>query len=239
MSEDTETDAPPEPPSGERVAKRALILAAVCCRGMLELDPDPGSDEFWEQVSAWWKSLPTGVKAECEPEERELLDAPFRSAPEQSLVSASWRAEALAVLAWALGRSELPPHDQQVSASEIAGSIGFLKSWPDAPVASLRPVEELDAYREVAFAVHWRLRQFSLKPKPMDFSTFAKTAWFGPLSLEGVALLEGDLAIDGSPIGVAEASAVRLVTSIAQERHLAANWLHDASQPFSETDTST
>jgi hypothetical protein len=236
---DTEEIDQPQPPSGERVATRALVLAAVCCRGMLELDADPGSEEFWRKVFAWWKDLPVDVRRECELEEFELLDAPFRSAPQQLVVNASWRAESLAVLAWALGRSSLPRHDEQVEPAQIARSVGFLEQHVDSQPPTLRLRPELEAYREVAFAVHWRLREFSLNPRELDFQAFARSAWFGPLSLEGVALVDGDLAISGDPIGRAPASAIRLVTSIARERHLAANWLVDATLPFSETDTST
>jgi hypothetical protein len=73
----------------------------------------------------------------------------------------------------------------------------------------------------------------------MDFLEFAETAWFGPLSLEGVQLVDGDLAVKGHAISRASANDVRLATSIALERHVAANWLLDASRPLSETDAST
>ena len=109
--------------------------------------------------------------------------------------------------------------------------------WTGTSAATLRPVAELEAYRQIAFAVHWRLREFSLNPGALDFQTFARTAWFGPLSLDGVALANGDLSITGDPISQAPASAVHLATSIAQERHLPANWLADATQLFTDTDT--
>lgn len=55
--EDSEP-APGEPPSAEQVARRALVLATVCCRGILELDgADPGAADFWKRASAWWTSL--------------------------------------------------------------------------------------------------------------------------------------------------------------------------------------
>ena len=231
-------EALPQPPSAHRVARRALVLATIACRGILENDKaDPGASEFWKRVSAWWNTL--GIDGELEDEEAKLLRAPFGSVDRQIAVNAGWRSESLAVLAWALGRSELPDHDVEADPAAVATCLGFLEPDTVLERPTLRNTEELERYREVAFTLHWRLREYSLNPNAMDFRSFCRTAWFGPLSLDGVALHDDDLRVGDVSISAAPAGAVRHASSIAQERHLAINWVLDASLPFSESDTST
>lgn len=238
MVHDDDDDPEPQPPSADHVARRALILAVVSCRGILELDPARDqAQQFWARVSAWWNHL--DLASALEPEEAALLTCQFGTASRQAAVNASWRSEALAVLAWALGRAELPSHDVQVDPSAVANGLGFLQDSTVLDAPSLRSPDELAEYSNVAFTIHWRLREFSLNPGTLDFPKFCNTAWFGPLSLVGVRLLEHDLAVGGSPISRAPVELVQMATSIARERHQVANWLVDASIPFSETDTST
>jgi hypothetical protein len=231
-------DFAPKPPSPVDVARRALALATVTCRGLLELQPaesQPGA--LWSHIASWWDGL--GLAGELEPHEAELLRAAFGTAPHQRRVDASWRSEALAVLSWALGRSALPPHDEQVDPAALLGALGVNQARTVLEGPELRPRAELEAYAASAFTVHWRLREFSLRAEPLDFRKFCETAWFGPLSLEGVTLVDGDLAVRGRAISSASWEEVRATMSIARERHAAANWLLDASLPLSETDTST
>jgi hypothetical protein len=239
MTENVDSTVPePEPPSPAKVARRAIVLATVSCRGILELDP--ARDEatrFWTRVSEWWSRL--GLSAELEPSEAALLAAAFGTSSQQDLVDASWRSEALSVLAWALQRGGLPSHDEQVDPAVVASALGFLEDHTALESPALRPAADLENYSNVALTIHWRLRDFSLNARALDFAKFCETAWFGPLSLDGVRLVEGDLAIGKLPISRAAEHDIRKVMSVAQERHQAANWLLDASSPFSETDTST
>src|SRR5690606_38236024 len=148
-----------------------------------------------------------------EPVEVEVLTAKFGALPLQTAVNAGWRSEALAVLAWALGRADIPPHDQQADPSAIASSLGFLQPETVLTDPALRSAEDLHSYRNVAFSIHWRLREFSLRPAAMDFARFCETAWFGPLSLEGVQLIDSDLGVLGHALVAAPPSAVANATS--------------------------
>lgn len=227
-----------QPPSAAQVARRALILAVVSCRGILEMDPARDqAQQFWSRVDAWSRRLE--LDAYLEPAEATLLRSSFGTASQQELVDASWRSEALAVLAWALQKTELISHDVQVDPSAVASSLGFLNERTVLDSPCLRPSGEIAEYSNVAFTVHWRLREFSLNRGALDFAKFCQTAWFGPLSLNGVRLVDDDLALCNFSISRAPAPLVRMATSIARERHQAANWLIDASLPLSETDTST
>jgi hypothetical protein len=232
----------PPPPTAARVARRACALAAVTGRALLEQErlDDPNAEGTRQEILSWLDAI--GIRQELEPREAEFLKMPLGAPPRQQAVDFTWRLEGLAVLAWALGRFELPPYDQLVTPADLLRSLGIL----DADAArnllaspSLRPPEELAAQRERIFTVHWRLTDWRVRPKPMDFEKLARTAWFGPLDLSGLRIVESDLAIGDLALSRAPADAVGSTASAAMERHLAANWLNGGSEIYSETDVST
>jgi len=100
-------------------------------------------------------------------------------------------------------------------------------------------VERNPTARPRYFAAHWRLRQFSLDHKSINFSRFAARAWFGPLRVSNLQLAEGDLSIGGQPISQATPDELRICASTVQERHQAANWVRGYDPEYSEVDTST
>jgi hypothetical protein len=73
----------------------------------------------------------------------------------------------------------------------------------------------------------------------MDFAEFARTCWFGPLDITGLPLVDGDLALQGKRIDRATADAFALAQSIAVERHLAANWLCEGPERYSQAQVNT
>ena len=145
------------------------------------------------------------------------------------------------MLAWALGKQQLPNYETQSNGPATAEALGFLKPREQTALHQprLRPVEEITALSDQIFTLHWRLRQFSLKPEAIDFQEFAKTAWFGPLSLDGLQLSEKDLSIRGMPLARAPEKEWRTVMSITQERHQAMNWLEGHEAIYSEVTTDT
>lgn len=229
--------ATPAPPSPARVAARALVLAAVSCRGFVERDDD--AVPLWSEVRGWFATL--GADSELEPAERALLDAPLGALSASQRMNASWRCEGMAVLAWALGGDELPPYDAEVDPRAVADALGFLRPRDETVLTSprLRPRGELAAFAEGMFTVHWRLREQRLNPAAMDLAAFARTAWFGPLSLDLARLSGGDLAIGGRPIARADDALLARCESIASERRIAARWLLGDAPVYSEVDTST
>lgn len=224
---DYEGDFPePAPPPPDRVARRALVLAAVSCRSAIEDEANnPEAEAFRRQTLAWLDDV--GAREEVEPNELAVLSAPLGTLAERQVIDCSWCGEGLGVLAWALGRYELPSYQKTVSSPDAADALGFMT--PEAAdvikSAALRGPAQLEALAERLLALHWRLRQFSLRPERMDFLSFAPTAYFGPLDIEGLEFVRGDLAIDNRPLmDVAEAR-WRECLSIARERQQAANWL--------------
>src|SRR5947209_5531592 len=97
-------------PNSERVAARAVVLAAVSCRGLIENEKDVderGAENVRSRIVSWLEKI--GASNELEPAEAGLLSKPVGSLDRSATVDASWRSEGLVVLAWALHYTTLPP----------------------------------------------------------------------------------------------------------------------------------
>ncbi len=125
----------PEPPTPHRVARRALALAAVIARGLVEQEDasDPMVEVHRKKVLEWIDALDFGD--ELESDEWKVLQRPVGTLDRQAAVNATWRIEGLGVLAWALSRFELPPYDQMVDPGVLLGSVGFLDEFSLDPAA--------------------------------------------------------------------------------------------------------
>jgi hypothetical protein len=234
------------PPTPQRIAARALALAAVSARGMMELnasedESESSLEDSRKKTLLWCSEL--SIDSELEPLEREALNTPIGELSERLHLDSIWRFEGLAVLLWALQISELPKYDALAEPDSLLPAIGFLdhglgKALLQSP--QLRSVGELNDLNKQLFTYHWRLREFQLRPKAMDFQSFGETAWFGPLDLTWAGLDESnDLTLQGTAIHEAKKDTLSTCSSIANERHQASNWLKGYSELYSETDTST
>jgi hypothetical protein len=208
------------------------------CRGFIERDATAAGD-FWRRVRNWFSIL--DIDAEIEPAERALIEKPLGSLDQQDWIDAAWSCEGMAVLAWAIGCFAMPPYDETIVAGDVANNLGFLKPRPETVLshATLHSVSEIDALREEIFAIHWRLTEFRISPRPIDFASVAQRAWFGPMALNACRLIDGDLALGAVRIDKADPARLQQCLSIVRERHRAANWLHGDSELFSEVATNT
>jgi hypothetical protein len=230
---DEETLVPPTP---LRVARRALILAGVTCRGFIERDIE--SEPLRQRVIEWMNA--SDLASELEPHEASLLRTPVGHLTEQQSIDAGWRCEGLVVLAWALGSHDLPAHDESVHPKEVADVLGFLDAAPAAlGMPILRPPSDLQLCSNLLLALHWRLREFSRSRRPIDFAGLLQTARFGPLEIDDLRLVEGDLAIGYLPISAAPEAEFSRCLSIAMERHQAVNWLRGYADVYSEVPVDT
>jgi len=228
------------PPTQQRVAQQAIILATLAYRG--RLDPQAQNTQsiaLWDKIRGWFYSL--NIEAELETTENEIIAAPFGTLKSQQVMNSGWRTEGAGVLAWALNCYKLPKIDETSNINELSGGLGFLQSLNKSAlhIGKLRSSNDLEHYGSIALAVHWRLRQFSIRPEPIDFEDFVRGAQWGPLSLKGVKLQKKDMAIQGDPISKADSRIVRQVQSIAMERHQAINWLMGWREIYSDVDTGT
>ncbi len=236
-----EEELPPDPPSPERVARRALVLAAVTVRGMLEMElENPTVGDTYGDLLEWIEEC--GIQDEIEPDEWAVLQRPLGKLNAQDQVNACWRLESLVVLAWSLGLFEIPPHDELVDTNSLWNSLSVFDAEEAEDLLSnptLRPRSEIETLQKRLFALHWRLRNYHLHPAVIDFTEYAKTCWFGPLDISGFPLVGGDLALRGERIDKAPRDAFSTAQSAAQERHQAANWLVDGPERYSEASVAT
>lgn len=234
----------PVPPDAQRVAARLVALTAVAGRATIELDNNDGNatdDEYLRHaIVDWVRSL--GIDDELEPEEWKALQRPIGSLERQSLVNAMWRVEGLAVLAWAVNLHTLPCHETIIEPPELYEAIGVPQAEKTQTIldaVKLRPIADLQDMRKHLTAAHWRLREYSITPKAMDFVAFSKDCWLGSFDVSRFRIIDGDMAIGDVPIHDADPKEIARVNSIAMERHQAINWLCGASRLYSQTDTST
>jgi tetratricopeptide (TPR) repeat protein len=266
-------------PSARRVAARALVLAAVFYRAQLE--SDRFAEAWRSKLLAWIDALDLGP--ELERGERSFLHTPVGHADAQLVANASWRVEGLGVLAWALGRFDLPAYDdlgefatppdvgfteKLLSAMDTAAARELLQS------AGLRPKSEIDRFSRHITLVSWRLRQFLVDPdrpvpsmdfemrggrrvavedraalrrpagpgigEGMDFAGYLRGhGHFEEHWLDGLRLIDGDLALGDTSIAAASPEDVRRCASIAVERQIAAYWLRGDDRTYSKVIPST
>ncbi|MGY0613206.1 DUF4272 domain-containing protein [Luteimonas sp. A501] len=229
----------PRPPAAD-VLRRALALASVVARAGLEPRADgPEAAAMHRRMLDWLRV--TGLHAALEPAEAALVEAPLGSLSDAAVVDASWRAEGIQVLAWALDRHGPVPHDRMVDPDDVAWTLGFLDdAAPDMlHDAALRGDREIDTFLARQLALHWRLREYSLRPGPMDFAAVVANGGWARLDIDDADLVDDDLAIDGLRIDRADAAQLARCTSIAGERHRAASWLAGADPVYSSVENIT
>lgn len=238
LDSDVDLGPPSEPPSTERIRWRLVVTAAVAARALNEVEGTYLA-EARDALLTWVED--TGAAVELEPWEATLLAAAPGGVDERDLVDGSWRTEGALVLAWALGLMDLPAPDVVAVPGEVFASIGLAD--PDLTRSALvgvspRSADELEVLRCRLLTVHWRLNQQRLHPGPLELASAVEAHRWGPLTVDGLELVGGDLAVDGRPLAEADPEAVRRATSIAVERHRAVNWLVDGGS-FGDTDVST
>jgi hypothetical protein len=230
-----------EAPSPVRVARRAIALGVVTMRAMLEREAhEPTAPQTHKHLIDWIREL--GLEDELEPDESAVVQRRLGRLDSMQQINSTWRLEGLAVLTWALGKLELPAHDELVNPNDLWESLGVFDA--DAANAlltnpALRSREEIQTLCNRTFALHWRLRNYGLRPTVMDFADFARTCWFGPLDLTGLPLVKGDLAIGGKRLDRASKELFARTQSAAQERHQAINWLCEGPERYSDASTDT
>ena len=236
-------DWQPDPPTAERVARRAVALAVVSARAVLERDfgQNPDIPREYERLRGWVGELE--LADEFEGWEREAIDTPPGELDRQTAMNAMWRVEGLEVLAWALGRKELPRYDAMSDVDGAWQAVGFFDTAAMTELvrtATLRPADELDAVRKQMLGYHWRLRDFRWRePVKMDFRAFAAKCWFGSFDVSAFDLIDDELALQGQRLDEADEGVFGLCQSIVMERHLAATWLCWGPAVYSDTDVST
>lgn len=230
------------PPCADRVAARALVLAAVSFRGLIEneKDSDERQAEFVrKRIVNWLQKIE--VSNELESIETALRATPVGELDRRATIDATWRSEGLAVLAWALHRSILPPVHVICEPNNIAKALGFLEDRRQTPLVSpdLRDSNEIRHWANTYLTLHWRLRQFSLKPGEMDFASYVATCKWVEMTLADLKVVDRDLAINGIRIDRLDQNTLRSTISIVRERRIALDWLLGFETQYSGVTTDT
>jgi hypothetical protein len=215
------------------VARRALVLSAVVCRSNSDHDPtNPDAIDLWSRLKAWIESL--DVAAEIEPAETEMIHAPLGSLDNNKRIRATWHAEGLAILAWALGRSSFPRCGQKVDPYELTDSLMFLDGEAGAVIqtAQLRPRVELDACRQLLYAIHCRLREFQRRKEARSIAHWIEPTWLDALVVDSPLGRTSDLRVGDVEIADAEEEKVNQYEWAVYERHRAAIWLIGEEGPL-------
>lgn len=237
----------PSPPPLPRIAARALISCALAQR--VELEPADhavvdaqtleGLNELLELSFDWLHQQ--GLDAELSGSERAALQQPAGTLGEALREHFEHRAEAAAVIAWALRRAPIPAFDVDADAAEIAAALGWLDDAGTTlgSTARLRSREEVGAYLDAVSAVHWRLRQQARSARLIDADARDED---GPVGVslarwrpdrhawpEDVTPLQlaadDDLALQGRSLAEASAQQLLAAWQRVRERHHATLWL--------------
>ena|GEM_PF-1731348 len=179
MSDDEFIDIETRPAAA--VARRAIILSAVCRRAFLELDDgderttsfagdpsdedeEPGDDDHAAadagdgfDLLAWL--LAEGMDADLTPDEVALLRAPIGTLDRDEAEALTWTVEALAGLTWSLGLTEpSPPLDTPADGDRLLATLPEPESRTGAfcREARLRDEDQLAAARDEAEMWDWR-----------------------------------------------------------------------------------
>ncbi len=231
------------PPQPERVARRALVLGAIAARADMEKTPKASATSaFRDQLLSWLTAA--GLEGEAEAEEWSLLTSGLGSWQERQAVDASWKVEAAAVLTWALGLAELPPHDVTATPQQVVGPLHFMSVEGTQRIikaATLREDAELYHIYNRLWQIHWRLVEHGVKPSAVDLREMgSRHDWWGQPDIPKRALgPDGDLIVGGRPLSKADPRQIARCNSIAVERHHAANWVIGIESLYSAISTDT
>jgi len=256
-------EAPPEPTihlvSAEAAARRALCLHTIMERGKLEYiismarHDQPGqvakvieqfkpvSDRITDYLKAWglWESLSRKEKA--------LLEKEFGDWSQKEITDASWRADSLLVIEWALGlQEEIAPYDQQAG-EKVEEILPTKQPKEFIARARLKPDTEIAEARDIAELWLWRARTTQIQKSPDQYppprgSTYEMIIQKTVEKAEADGLFKSigqDFPAFGKSYKSLTEEELSQAMSIASERLYALNWLCGYAQDWDTVPTDT
>lgn len=223
------------PPDARAVARRAIALRHLAGFALSTIDDARRDrDQRLAELGAWQRCFTR--------RERAIYRSPADELTERDRIDASWRTEAVHVLAWAL-RAEpaLLAYDRQARLRNYRNfATGDLETFVKR--ARLRPQRELEAARDLAEFWHWRSRTRQLQEGSNHYEPDARDLARGVRSYDDIARLAVANALRRGELRPSQVKAGDFkarnkayrdlsddewseVRSITRERHFALNWL--------------
>jgi hypothetical protein len=245
----------------QAAARRALCLAALCYRARVEtamvqknaryegsdadfsrrFQPVANKVNDWLRAEQLWDALSNSEQA--------ILNTRVGDVAQQKLVDATWRAEALAALLWALAVvHRLPAYDKSFDFEAALKAMSF---WKDTGKfvnnARLRSSAELLKARDAAELWHWRARTYQIQREPGRDRSPAGNTYVETVSevaargqAEGLFVaIDADIPVFGKAYVDATEEEWRQLRSIASERHYGLNWLCGTGDDWDRVMTDT
>ncbi|MEA2512662.1 MAG: hypothetical protein QOJ59_2149 [Thermomicrobiales bacterium] len=223
--------------SPSEVGRRLVVLATLCRRAFLEpatsseeLDEDPEAERF--DLATWLDEH--NLAAELTDQERALLGAPVGTLSGDEAHAATWNAEALVALGWAVGLvSVIPdpidPADPNPVLQAIPGPwddprglIDSITLCPEERSASERERAEIWLWRAETEEERRRLRGRALLELEGDLRDVVRQSVEAGLINAGV---EGDFPVAGRPFRTLDENRIDVAAGVAAVRLHALNWL--------------
>jgi hypothetical protein len=149
-------DIEDQPRTASEVAERCLVLFSVVAAGHKEQTKD---------LVGWLRS--EGLWHAVSPREAAFLEA--EDPTRQQQINATWRAESLLPLLWALGRIQGIPDPSDIISLEAMQEVLppiFGATSEFVARAALRPEEEIWDVREATYQAHWAVVDARINGRP-------------------------------------------------------------------------
>jgi len=223
----------PQLRSAEAVHRRALALAYLTCRAMIDSDPHANAGKMSSNIMLYVDGV--GLANEFLPHELRLLKSPFGTLDESECIETSWLSEGMVVLAWAIGQAELPSPRVKCDPGPVAIGLGMFqpRTRERLAKAKLRDAREIEAKSLTYLALNWRIGHFIENPgEKMDLAAKLKDPSSPHLLVDEVEMADNDLALDGVPLAKVPRAKAGEFFHIVRERFNAFKWLQGLSAQY-------
>jgi Domain of unknown function (DUF4272) len=158
--------------------------------------------------------------------EQRFVNAPFGTLQPDQRAEASWLIEGMAMLAWAVDVTKLPPFYRMINGAEVSKALGIFQTDARERIeqATLRNPDEIIIGAHTYAALMWRLNEYQKERKPVAFSKKLSDADGHPI-VDGLEFMDGDLAIDGLSLDKIPDEKLGMVGAIAYQRNRQFRWL--------------
>jgi hypothetical protein len=212
--------------SPQCIHRHALLLCYLSWRAMIDGKIDPRTHQLAQQIPIIL-SQPEFEGLNLDAVEKRFFNAPVGSLNRNERTEASWLIEGMAVLSWAIGKSELPTFHQKVDGRKASAALGIFQ--PDTPEritgATIRNPDEVESGAITYSALSWRLSEHIKCPQTINFAEKLKDPKSPHLLVEGIELKDRDLAIDRTSLREVPTERLGEVSGIVFQRYKAFRWL--------------